>query len=198
MTTDATLNCSAPVTAGTLDTFCCTYGAVGTGDSCSADSTLDCSADPTSTGYTCTGVAFPTDTDPTLTCSDGTAMADGTIGYCCAASSSTFGCSADATLDCSADPSSTGMSCVGGATPDTTTQICSFPSPQGGGVDGYCCVPITPSSSTTCAPDDTVTGCQYPSIGFSCLTGDNPTSLDASLTCSTPTTVGTEDLFCCQ
>jgi hypothetical protein len=208
-TTDATLNCSDPVTVGGLDTFCCTYGTVGTGgtggtttggttDSCVADSTLDCSADPTSTGYSCTGVAFPTDVDPTLICSTGSDQGGGVLGYCCAATSATFGCMADATLDCSADPSSTGMSCVGGATPDTTTQICSYPSDQGGGVDGYCCVAITPTSGTTCAPDDTVTGCQYPSIGFSCLTGDDPTSLDASLNCSVPTTVGSEDLFCCK
>jgi hypothetical protein len=67
------------------------------------------------------------------------------------------------------------------------------------GSDGYCCISFT-SSATTCAPDETVLGCVYPSYGFSCdaTRGDDPTMLDSRLNCSTPTTVGLEDLYCCQ
>jgi hypothetical protein len=159
------------------------------------DSTLDCSADPTSVGYSCPGVALPTDFDPTLVCSGGTAMVDGTVGYCCAAGSAVFGCMVDTTLACPVG--AMGESCVGGATPDTSAEACSIPAPEGGGVEGYCCIRFT-STASTCALDEAVIGCQFPSYGFSCAAGDNPGTLAPSLNCSTPTAVGGMDLFCCQ
>jgi hypothetical protein len=62
---------------------------------------------------------------------------------------------------------------------------------------GYCCTPFS-SSPSTCAPDETVTGCTYPAYGFSCALGDDPTMIDASLVCSAPVPVRSTDLYCCR
>ncbi len=116
-------------------------------------------------------------------------------GAGCTVTSTVATCGVDNSLACAAG--ATGETCTGGATPDTTSQTCSIPTTMPDGSDGYCCFAFA-SSSSTCTPDETVTGCQYPSYGFSCAAGDDPTSLDPSLNCSVPTPSGNEDLFCCQ
>ncbi len=195
MAYNASLVCSTPTSLGGQDVFCCTDGTTTT-DSCAQDPSINCSASPGAAGYSCTGQAIPSDTDSTIVCSGGTTMPDGSVGYCCAsAGSGTFGCQPDSTLACSGG--ATGQTCTGGATPDTTSESCSIPTTNPDGSDGYCCVAFAATAST-CAPDNTVTGCLYPSYGFSCASGDNPTTYDPSLTCSAPAPSGSEDLFCCQ
>jgi hypothetical protein len=90
-------------------------------------------------------------------------------------------------LDCSVDPAT-----------DPTT-----------GDDVYCCFDWT-GTSTTCAPDadltadcqavcaaDATNPCEPGNVfGFSCASGDDPTSFDGSLNCS-PDPSGT-GLFCCE
>jgi len=102
------------------------------------------------------------------------------------------GCSADSTLTCDVD--ALGISCPSGTSPDDPTLICSDPSPSADGTtDGFCCLTWV-TSGTTCSPDATVTGCDYPSYGFSCTGSDTPDTEDASLTCSADQGTGT---FCC-
>jgi hypothetical protein len=105
------------------------------------------------------------------------------------------GCSADDGLDCSGGGQ--GVDCPSGTTPDETAGICSVPSPQSDGTDGFCCIDIT---DTGCSQDDSVTGgCDYPSYGFSCTSGSpDPSTEDASLTCSTAVADpdGNDD-YCC-
>ncbi len=101
---------------------------------------------------------------------------------------------ADDGLDCSAG--GTGISCPGGVTPDDTAGICSDPSSMADGSDGFCCITIT---DTGCSQDDSVTGCEYPSYGFSCTGGSpDPSADDSSLNCSAPTSDpnGNDD-YCC-
>jgi hypothetical protein len=105
------------------------------------------------------------------------------------------GCNSDGSLDCSGG--GTGITCPGGTTPDETAGVCSDPSPQADGTDGFCCIAIT---DTGCAQDDTVTGCDDTSYGFSCASGSaDPSADDPSLVCSTPVTDPTtgNDDYCC-
>jgi hypothetical protein len=159
---------------------------------CAADGSVSCATAGT-VGYICSADSLPTDADPTLICSD--PVVDGTgYDYCCgAAVTGTYGCSVDGTLVCSGG--ATGESCYGGALPDSSSQICSDPTPNADGSQGYCCAPFT--GGNTCIADSTVGGCAYPSYGFSCAAGDNPMNGDATLVCSTPVSAGTQDLFCC-
>jgi hypothetical protein len=104
----------------------------------------------------------------------------------------------DLSLAC--DPGSTGFDCPRGENPEATDSslICSDPSPQTNGTDGYCCATL--SGTTTCTQDTSIQDCAYPSVGFSCSGTDTPEQADTSLTCST----GTPDpssgltLYCCQ
>ncbi len=108
------------------------------------------------------------------------------------------GCTIDSTVDCSASAGSTGYSCSADSAPSDTdsTLSCSDPTTMADGSDGYCCIAFVAGGSS-CAPDETVTGCQAGSFGYSCNTGDNPMTVDATLVCSPPTTVGSTDTFCC-
>jgi len=105
------------------------------------------------------------------------------------------GCNADPGLDCSGG--GTGVTCPSGAAPDETAGVCSDPSPQADGTDGYCCIDIV---DTGCSQDDSVTGCDATSYGFSCAGGSNDPSVDdPSLVCSmavTDPTTGNDD-YCC-
>jgi hypothetical protein len=62
----------------------------------------------------------------------------------------------------------------------------------------YCCFSGFTGTSTTCTPDDSIVCPAGDSWGFSCANGDDPTTYDSSLNCSSPTTVGSEDQFCCN
>jgi hypothetical protein len=106
------------------------------------------------------------------------------------------GCAADGTLDCSGGGE--GISCPSGTTPDDSAGVCSVPTTNTDGTDGFCCITVT---DTGCSQDATVTGgCEYPSYGFSCSSGSaDPSADDSSLTCSsavTDATTGNDD-YCC-
>jgi hypothetical protein len=108
------------------------------------------------------------------------------------------GCASDGTLVCAAG--STGVDCPPGDNPEAAFPgyVCSDPSPQSDGTQGYCCA--TGFASSTCTQDDSVQGCAYPSVGFSCSGPDTPDQADGSLVCS----AGAFDppsgftLYCCQ
>jgi hypothetical protein len=106
------------------------------------------------------------------------------------------GCVADASLAC--DPSAVGISCPAGDDPSTTGLLCSAPTPNPDGTDGYCCEPF--SSPPSCQPDSTVVGCQYPAYGFACAAGGgSPDQEDPALVCSAPVVDPSSgvDLYCC-
>ena len=91
------------------------------------------------------------------------------------------GCNSDSSLDCSGGGE--GISCPSGTAPNPSAGVCSDPSDQGDGTDGYCCIPF--SGDSACSVDDTVTGCEYPSYGFSCTDAStSPDQGDSSLVCS--------------
>jgi hypothetical protein len=98
------------------------------------------------------------------------------------------------------DPGTDGVDCTGGANPegDFPGYLCSTPSPQADGTDGYCCA--VGFTGSTCTQNFAVQGCVYPSVGFSCAGTDVPDESDPSLTCSAgvadPNTGDT--LYCCQ
>ncbi len=198
--------CSDPTPSadGSTDGFCCI---AFTDPGCKQDDTVT-GCDDTSYGFSCaSGSADPSADDSSLNCS--TAVTDPTTGnddYCCAdtaASSSggddsSFGtgCVADNGLDCSAG--GTGISCPSGTTPDDSAGVCSDPTPSSdGSTDGFCCITF---SDPGCSQDDTVTGCDDTSYGFSCASGSaDPSASDSSLNCSTAVTDPTtgNDDYCC-
>jgi hypothetical protein len=107
-------------------------------------------------------------------------------------------CTSDPTLQC--DPGTDGVQCLAGGNPDANFPgyVCSDPTAQPDGTDAFCCA--TGFNGSTCGHDESVQGCPYPSVGFSCSGSDTPDQADANLICSTPTQdPNTNDqLFCCQ
>lgn len=103
------------------------------------------------------------------------------------------GCAQDTGVSCAAGD---GWSCAAGDNPENeqSNLSCSVPSPDGPN-DDFCCFAWTYGSS--CTADDGL-ACQPGSFGYQCQAGDDPTSLDASLNCSSPTPDGPEDDFCCM
>jgi len=203
---DPTLECSDPTPGANgdpnSDGYCCITWVASA--ACSPDpSVTGCAVG--SYGFSCTaGSDSPDTTDPTLVCSTPTPSGSEDL-YCCtdgytggSSSSGTSGCNADPTLAC--DAGSDGVDC---ASPSDNPEsffpgyICSDPSPQSDGTTGYCCA--TGFATSTCAQDDSVTGCAYPSVGFSCTGTDTPDQADSSLTCSDPVVDANGDsLYCCQ
>jgi hypothetical protein len=188
------------------DGYCC--DTIGGGTPCQNDPTVTGCAYP-SYGFSCTGSDTPEQEDPTLTCSTG--LPDPSAGltlYCCvdnggggsSGTSSGGGpsCVVDATLACR--PGTDGVDCVAGGNPeaDFPGYVCSPPSPQADGSDGYCCA--TGFAGSTCVQSFSVQGCTYPTIGFSCAGTDTPGEADPSLNCS----AGVVDpqtgdvLYCCD
>jgi hypothetical protein len=112
------------------------------------------------------------------------------------------GCTPDDTLGCTGNAQ--GFSCAPGDNPEAEDSTLSCGSPQTDattGGDDYCC--FTWTSSTSCAPDDTITAVcpQFDSYGYKCASPtDDPTSLDASLNCSSGVADadGTSTDFCCK
>ncbi|MCL2451123.1 MAG: hypothetical protein FWD17_19425 [Polyangiaceae bacterium] len=104
----------------------------------------------------------------------------------------TPGCSPDDTLVCAGGGD--GWTCAAGDRPDNqdSSLSCSDPQPDGPN-DDFCCVSWTFGSS--CTPDGTLLCAGY---GFVCAAGDDPTSLDPTLSCSAPTADGPNDDFCCD
>jgi hypothetical protein len=104
------------------------------------------------------------------------------------------GCSSDSSVQCA---QGVGWSCAAGDNPEAEQSglSCSDPTADGSN-DDFCCFEWTYGSS--CSPDDGVTAtCQPGSYGYSCAAGDDPSSYDSSLNCSSPTAEGSNDDFCC-
>jgi hypothetical protein len=125
------------------------------------------------------------------------------VGGCVVSAGATLGppagCSVDSSVVCQ-EAAAQGWSCAPGDNPEAEQGglSCSYPTTLPDGSDGYCCFDWT-YGTTTCTPDDTIVCPASDSFGYRCATGDDPTSLDSSLNCSTPTpdpTAG-EDDFCC-
>ena len=102
------------------------------------------------------------------------------------------GCGQDSSVACRGG---TGYSCAIGSVPsdDDSSLACSV-GVAASDADLYCCVSFT---STTCARDDSVTGCAGYSFGFSCTGNDSPDQTDSSLVCSAPVDGGNALLYCC-
>lgn len=210
---DSSLSCSVPTAdPDGNDDYCC-FQWSPQGSSCTPDDALTAACpDPDSYGYQCAETSDnPTSLDPSLNCSPGEPDPDGTdTDYCCnygAPYSGVVypnGCSADPTVDCSGSGAD-GYSCAAGDNPaaEDSTLSCSIPtSDPNTGNDDYCCFTWSPAGGgSTCVPDDELTSqCPDPnSYGYQCDSGDDPTSLDPSLTCSTntPDPDGVHDDYCC-
>jgi hypothetical protein len=105
-------------------------------------------------------------------------------------------CTPDSSLACRAGGA--GWRCAANTNPEdeVANLSCSIPVADPNGVDDdFCCISWTYGS--TCSPDPSIV-CPDPySYGYSCLAGDDPTTYDATLNCSVPTSVGGRDTYCC-
>lgn len=114
------------------------------------------------------------------------------------------GCVRDDALECSGGGN--GWTCAAGVNPQEESPIaCSVPLPDGAN-DDFCCIPWS-TSSTTCVPVDTPSfdldssfTCQFGSYAYQCAQGDDPTTLNASLACSSAVADpdGVHIDFCCE
>ena len=205
----AAMTCVDPCTCQV--SFCC-FVPTGPEGSCTSDNTLACPPGPDSYAYQCGGGADPATLDAALHCAPPTPDADGIHDdFCCTYLGSIpdggppTGCTLDGTLLCSGGAN--GYSCNAGDNPanEDLTLSCSTPQtdPTTGG-DDFCCfsAPAGDFGSSTCvADDDLTTVCpDADSYGYQCVSGDDPSTLDSSLTgCSAPTpdADGVHDDFCC-
>jgi hypothetical protein len=107
-------------------------------------------------------------------------------------------CGPDSTVVCAGG---SGYSCTGGDRPeDSNANItCSDPETGNAGSTLYCCISAFASGSS-CGPDDTVTGCEPPSIGYSCTGTDTPDEENSDLNCSINGVPGNAGslLYCCE
>jgi hypothetical protein len=189
---DPTLSCSTGV-LGTDDTLYCCADSDPPG-TCMADATVTgCTG--TTSGYSCTGSAPPTASDPTLSCSMGVAGTDGTL-YCCADVNAPGACMADPTVT-GCTGSAYGFSCTGSAPPNANDPSLSCSAGVAGtGETVYCC--LDQSLPATCMPDGTVTGCTGGAYGFTCTDSSLPNESDPSLSCSVGIAgSGGDTSYCC-
>jgi hypothetical protein len=118
-------------------------------------------------------------------------------GAGCSVTTTSSTCGPDSTVSCAGGA---GYSCTGSDTPDESdsTLICSQGEAGNAGSTIYCCADAFPTTSS-CEEDPTVSGCEPPSIGFSCASTDTPTDADPTLNCSagTPGNAGST-LYCCE
>ena len=208
---DPTLSCSTPTISGSEDLYCCYAGGTWSSTTCEPNDTLTAVCpDPTSYGYVCASGDDPTSYDASLNCSTPTPDADGVHDdFCCTyagSSSSSSGVAsppaAPWTPRSPARPARPATPAPSAATPRPRIPRLSCSTPAlAAGEDDYCCYSGGTWSTTTCEPDDTLTSvCPDPtSYGYICASGDDPTSYDSSLTCSSPTpdADGVHDDFCC-
>jgi len=216
---DPTYDCSTPQSNAGEDDFCCFTGFTGSSSSCVSDDDLtSVCPDPDSYGFQCDSGDDPSTLDPSIDqCSTATPDADGVHDdFCCtfagSGSSSSggsssggppSGCTADSTLDCSGGGD--GYACATGDNPEAEDDTLSCSTPQSSdGEDDFCCFsePSGDFSSSTCVADDDITSVcpDADSYGYQCVSGDDPSTLDSSLTnCSTatPDADGVHDDFCC-
>lgn len=204
----ASLTCSVPTSVGGMDEYCCADITVASGSTCAQDQSVSgCAGD--SYGFSCTGTDRP-DTDYSgIVCSSAGVLGQNIQGanatlYCCSygSTSTSTGCSQDSTVSCAGG--ATGYSCPTGSSPpnvDVTSLLCSTPTPAGT-TDQYCCTAASAAVGSTCAQDQSVTGC-VGSFGFACTGADTPESDFTGVTCGASGTAGTNaqgspaTLFCC-
>lgn len=190
--TDASILCGDGIETNGVTSYCCNPQSA-----CQIDTTIQ-SCGTTSTPYTCSGSAVPTDTDPSLNCGSAASGPSGTLSYCCNVPAGvTASCDVDTTITSCGDVS-TGYLCTGGLTPTDTDSklVCGDGVSGGDGTEAFCCIDFT---SKTCAADPDVVGCAGNSYGFSCTSSASPDQEDSSLTCSDPI-VGKDGktLYCCS
>ena len=91
-----------------------------------------------------------------------------------------------------------GFTCTAGVNPEDedSSLSCSLPVADGAN-DDFCCFTFHGSQST-CEPDNTIACPDPSSFGYACAPGDDPTTLDPSLNCSSPAQLSNEDDFCCN
>jgi hypothetical protein len=210
---DSSLSCSDPNTdSNSEDDYCCFTGFTGSSTTCTPDDDVSLACADGTFGFSCVTGDDPTTYDATLVCSDSSDTGSGESDFCCVYGGTATGgdddngggtpptgCTVDTTLDCSGS-GAIGYACTIGDNPEAEDDSlsCSDPNTDSNNEDDYCCFTGFTGSSTTCQPDDDVTLACDTGYGFSCVTGDDPTTYDASLTCSDSTdTEDGESLFCC-
>jgi hypothetical protein len=207
---DPALSCTDPKPDGDNDDdYCCFTGFTGNSTTCQPDDDVSLACADGTFGFSCVIGDVPTTFDATLVCSDSSDAVTGESDFCCVYGDTATGdddggtappgCTADPTLDCSGS-GAIGYACTIGDNPEAedTSLACSDPNTDADNEDDYCCFTGFTGSSTTCIPDDDVTLACDEGYGFSCVTGDDPTTYDASLTCSdSKETEAGASLFCC-
>jgi hypothetical protein len=106
-------------------------------------------------------------------------------------------CTQDPSLNCQAGGA--GWRCAAGTNPEdeVANLSCSIPVADGS-YDDFCCIAWTYGS--TCAPDPNIICPNAYSYGYSCLAGDDPTTYDPTLNCSSPVpdpVNGSRNDYCC-
>jgi hypothetical protein len=74
--------------------------------------------------------------------------------------------------------------------------VCSNGAPQSDGSTEYCCIPYAQTYSL-CAPNHALSGCDAPSVGFSCTGETAPNEADSALTCATGPASDGAATYCC-
>jgi hypothetical protein len=189
---DASLMCGSEMGIGT---YCCGSTTV-VASMCGMNSAVTCPSGQT--GMSCTGSSTP---DLSANCGSPMIGTHGATNYCCGTVTNTGGsCAMDSTVT-GCTGGSTGYSCTSTDTPDQTNPAlgCSVGVAGNAGSTLFCCLASTYAwSASSCAPDQTVTGCQSGSYGFSCASTDTPDQTDAELVCSTGVAGNAgSTLFCC-
>lgn len=185
-----------PLVAALIAGCTVTTNSDDTANHCGLDSTVSCPSP--SLGYSCTGVARPTDTDASLNCGGGEAVGSETT-YCCSATTV-------AQNTCSTDPSitscgaaATPYTCSGNVTPNSLdpSQNCGSGVPGPNGTFSYCCSSTLPISSA-CTVDTSLTSCGNVSTGYRCTGTVIPTDTDPTLVCGDGVDGGNGDeAYCC-
>lgn len=189
MTPPSTVTCGTGVAEpdGTTG-FCCTTGTVA--PACSASTAINCASG--GSGYDCTGGMTPGSS--TLNCGAGTMQADGSMGFCCnAVTSTTPACNASTAVSCASG--GMGYDCTGGMMPDATMLSCGAGTPQADGSTGYCCNPAMVTTST-CMANSGVSCLTMGEAGYSCTGMDTPYQATRNLICETVGMTGGTS-YCC-
>jgi hypothetical protein len=162
---------------------------------CDEDSNVTCPSP--SFGYSCTGVALPTDHDGSLACGSGI-ESGGVTTYCCSASQAASTCEPDASITSCGD-TATPYSCTGGALPaDFDSSLnCGGAASGPNGTLAYCCNVLS-GPAGACDVDTTLTSCGDVSTGYRCPGSVTPSDADSKLVCGDGVDGGNgTQAFCC-
>ncbi len=185
-TSDSSLVCSTGTASGSATLFCCASYEPPSGNTCAQDPTvMGCTG--SSIGFSCSGADNPAVVSPSLTCGAGVPGGAG-MQYCCAPTATptptptpTAMCAVDAAVTCAAP--SAGYTCTGGVTPmqsDATLSCGAGTAEADGTTQAFCCNTMTtPTPTTGCSADPTVTGCPGDATGYTCTGRRQPDDLVA-------------------